>query len=127
MNNKGFAIIGILYTILILFLMIMLSVLAGLNTRKNFMEKSISSFQDDYLGDAKNSSYVYSANSSKTAPVTGKYVFSNNSSDNSLDNSLECYAYLKAGDNFKSKTLLCGNEKQIWSDSFSVIEIYEFK
>lgn len=123
MNNKGFAIIGILYTILILFLMIMLSVLAGLNTRKNFMEKSISSFQDDYLGDAKNSSYVSSANSSKTAPVTGKYVFSNNSSDNSL----ECYAYLKAGDNFNSKTLLCGNEKQIWSDSFSVIEIYEFK
>lgn len=124
MNNKGFAIIGILYTILILFLMIMLSVLAGLNTRKNFMEKSISSFQDDYLGDAKNSSYVLSANSSKTAPVTGKYVFSNNSSDNSL----ECYAYLKAGDNFESKTLLCGNDKQKWNESFfSVIEIYEFK
>lgn len=123
MNNKGFAIIGILYTILILFLMIMLSVLAGLNTRKNFMEKSISSFQDDYLGEI-NPSYVSSANSSKTAPVTGKYVFSNNSSDNSL----ECYAYLKAGDNFDSKTLLCGNDKRKWNESFfSVIEIYEFK
>lgn len=123
MNNKGFAIIGILYTILILFLMIMLSVLAGLNTRKNFMEKSISSFQDDYLG-YESLSYVSSANSSKTAPVTGKYVFSNNSSDNSL----KCYAYLKAGDNFESKTLLCGNDKQKWNESFfSVIEIYEFK
>lgn len=124
MNNKGFAIIGILYTILILFLMIMLSVLAGLNTRKNFMEKSISSFQDDYLGSNVVEGYVSSANSSKTAPVTGKYVFSNNSSDNSL----ECYAYLKAGDNFNSKTLLCGNETQKWNESFfSVIEIYEFK
>lgn len=119
MNNKGFAIIGILYTILILFLMIMLSVLAGLNTRKNFMEKSISSFQDDYLGDEIKQSYVLSANTYKKAPVTGKYVFSNNS--------LECYAYLKAGDNFNSKTLLCGNKKQIWDDSFSVINIYEFK
>ena len=124
MNNKGFAIIGILYTILILFLMIMLSVLAGLNTRKNFMEKSISSFQDDYLGDEISQSYVLSANTYKKAPVTGKYVFSNNSSDNSL----ECYAYLKAGDNFESKTLLCGNETQKWNESFfSVIEIYEFK
>ncbi len=123
MNNKGFAIIGILYTILILFLMIMLSVLAGLNTRKNFMEKSISSFQDDYLGSNVNDGYVSSANSSKTAPVTGKYVFSNNSSDNSS----ECYAYLKAGDNFNSKTLLCDNTPQEFNEFFSVIEIYEFK
>lgn len=119
MNNKGFAIIGILYTILILFLMIMLSVLAGLNTRKNFMEKSISSFQDDYLGSNVNDGYVSSANSSKTAPVTGKYVFSNDS--------LECYAYLKAGDNFNSKTLLCDNTPQEFDEFFSVIEIYEFK
>ena len=109
--------------ILILFLMIMLSVLAGLNTRKNFMEKSISSFQDDYLGNEKSQSYVLSANSSKTAPVTGKYVFFNNSSDNSL----KCYAYLKAGDNFDSKTLLCGNETKNFDNSFSVIEIYGFK
>lgn len=119
MNNKGFAIIGILYTILILFLMIMLSVLAGLNTRKNFMEKSISSFQDDYLGDEISQSYVLSANTYKKAPVTGKYVFFNNS--------LECYAYLKAGDNFDSKTLLCGNETKNFDNSFSVIEIYGFK
>ena len=123
MNNKGFAIIGILYTILILFLMIMLSVLAGLNTRKNFMEKSISSFQDDYLGSNVDGGYVSSANSSKTAPVTGKYVFSNNSSDNSL----ECYAYLKAGTLFGNQKLLCGNATKELDNSFSVIEIYEFK
>lgn len=121
MNNKGFAIIGILYTILILFLMIMLSVLAGLNTRKNFMEKSISSFQDDYLGDEISQSYVLSANTYKKTPVTGKYVFSNDSS--------KCYAYLKAGTSFESQQLLCDNIQQIliWGDSFSVIEIYGFK
>ena len=102
--------------------MIMLSVLAGLNTRKNFMEKSISSFQDDYLGDNA-TKYVSSANSSKTAPVTGKYVFSNNSSDNNL----ECYAYLKAGDIFTEKQLLCGNNTQEFDESFSVSDIYEFK
>lgn len=123
MNNKGFAIIGILYTILILFLMIMLSVLAGLNTRKNFMEKSISSFQDDYLGSNVVEGYVSSANMYKKAPVTGKYVFSNNSSDNSL----ECYAYLKAGTSFGNQKLLCDNTPQALDESFSVIEIYEFK
>ena len=123
MNNKGFAIIGILYTILILFLMIMLSVLAGLNTRKNFMEKSISSFQDDYLGSNAGQSYVSSANNDKKAPVTGKYVFSdNNSSDGSY-----CYAYLKAGASFQNKTLLCDNATSNWGDNFSVVDIYEFK
>lgn len=119
MNNKGFAIIGILYTILILFLMIMLSVLAGLNTRKNFMEKSISSFQDDYLGSNVVEGYVSSANMYKKAPVTGKYVFSNDSS--------KCYAYLKAGTLFGNQQLLCDNTTQALDNSFSVIEIYEFK
>ena len=38
MNNKGFAITGILYTIFILFIMILLSILSGLNTRKNILE-----------------------------------------------------------------------------------------
>lgn len=124
MNNKGFAIIGILYTILILFLMIMLSVLAGLNTRKNFMEKSISSFQDDYLGSNVNDGYVSSANNDKKAPVTGKYVFSDN---NSSSTDSYCYAYLKAGDDFKDKTLLCDNVTSNWADNFRVVDIYEFK
>lgn len=119
MNNKGFAIIGILYTILILFLMIMLSVLAGLNTRKNFMEKSISSFQDDYLGsDVINN---YSGNLI-SAPVTGKYVFQQ------VDSEISCYAYLKVGTVFSNVNLKCSDGNNInWRNDMKLLSIYEFK
>lgn len=119
MNNKGFAIIGILYTILILFLMIMLSVLAGLNTRKNFMEKSISSFQDDYLG--SDVSGIYSG-SLISAPVTGKYVFQ------PVDSEISCYAYLKVGTVFSNVNLKCSNGNNInWRNDMGLLSIYEFK
>lgn len=123
MNNKGFAIIGILYTILILFLMIMLSVLAGLNTRKNFMEKSISSFQDDYLGSnvIDNYSDNYSDNLI-SAPVTGKYVFQQ------VDSEISCYAYLKVGTVFSNVNLKCSNGDDIkWYNDMELLSIYEFK
>lgn len=41
LGNNGFAITGILYTIFILFLMILLSVLGGLNTKRQLLEKNI--------------------------------------------------------------------------------------
>ena len=120
MNNKGFAIIGILYTILILFLMIMVSVLAGLNTRKNFMEKSIESFQDDYLG-----SDVYSEYENQqlvSAPVTGKYIFQ------IVNTSQSCYAYLKVGTAFSDASLKCDDiETRIYNNTMVLSNIYEFK
>lgn len=124
MNNKGFAIIGILYTILILFLMIMLSVLAGLNTRKNFMEKSISSFQDDYLGSDVIDNYNSDYNSDNliSAPVTGKYVFQQ------VDSEISCYAYLKVGTVFSSVNLKCSDGNNInWHNGMELLSIYEFK
>ena len=47
LGNKGFAITRILYTIFILFLMILLSVLGGLNTKRQLLEKNIEDINSD--------------------------------------------------------------------------------
>ena len=99
--------------------MIMLSVLAGLNTRKNFMEKSISSFQDDYLG--SDVIGIYSGNLI-SAPVTGKYVFQ------PVDSEISCYAYLKVGTAFSNVNLKCSDGNNIdWRNDMGLLSIYEFK
>ena len=46
LGNKGFAITGILYTIFILFLMILLSVLGGLNIKRKLLEKNIDNMKE---------------------------------------------------------------------------------
>ena len=48
LNNKGFAITATLYTILILFLMVLASVLSGLVNKEKLLEKSIESISDNY-------------------------------------------------------------------------------
>ena len=94
MNNKGFAITGILYTIFILFIMVLLSILAGLNTRKDLLEKSIMSFEDDYKILEENKVVdIGGYTNTNTALVTGKYVFHFN-----LNSNIKCTKYLKKGD-----------------------------
>ena len=85
MNNKGFAITGILYTVFILFIMTMFAILAGLNTRLKLMQKSVMSFEDDYVcNNVENQAYNIGY-----AWDDGKYFFSD-----------ECIAYLKKGAKF---------------------------
>lgn len=48
LNNKGFAITATLYTILILFLMILVSVLSGLVNKEKLLEKSTESISENY-------------------------------------------------------------------------------
>ena len=87
MNNKGFAITGILYTIFILFIMVLLSILAGLSSRRSLLEKSMMSLEDDYkITDAN----MIDITGTK-APFTGKYIYKINNSE------IECTAYLKKG------------------------------
>lgn len=47
LNNKGFAITGILYTVFILFLMILLSVLSGLNIKRQSLEKNMENIKEE--------------------------------------------------------------------------------
>ena len=87
LNNKGFAITGILYTVFILFLLIITSVLAGLQLKRTMLERSILLLEDSYIGEnlyeseagkekIKNINKTKSGdNDPREAPVTGKYIF----------------------------------------------------
>lgn len=56
LNNKGFAITGILYTVFILFLMILLSVLGGLNAKRKLLEKNIENLKESLEETCKDTS-----------------------------------------------------------------------
>ena len=117
MNNKGFAITGILYTIFILFIMVLLSILAGLNTRKDLLEKSIMSFEDDYKASVENEIDDISGYTD-TALVTGKYVFHFN-----LGSNIKCTKYLKKGDSLDSGTYI---ESGCEGQDLLLESVYEF-
>ena len=99
MNNKGFAITGILYTIFILFIMTLLAILSGLNTRLKLMEKSVMSFQDDY---SEKNNLVTTSNDNDisfrtNALYTGKYIFKVINSEQNNDKF--CILYIRRGAN----------------------------
>ena len=96
MNNKGFAIGGILYSLFILFLLILVSVLGGLQSKKNSLMKSMASFERGITGNE-----ITEVNGLVEAPVDGKYQFSLLS-----NNEVKCYAYLKKGTNLNDITFV---------------------
>lgn len=103
LNNKGFAITGILYTLLVLFMLTLISILAGLNTRKRIMDKSVETLENKYK-------YYNCGNTatSNDAPETGKYIYKSSN--------LTCYAYLSKGtttnpNNIQYTTTECNNNK----------------
>ena len=96
LNNKGFAITGILYTLLVLFSITLVSVLVGLNTRKKIMEKSVETLEGKY----KYNSCGYKTTSTE-APETGKYIYKNGN--------LTCYAYISIGQTLTSTNVTYTN------------------
>lgn len=92
LNNKGFAITGILYTLFILFLLIMLSLLAGLRSRKNMLEQSLKSLEETFDGTVLSSDKV----ENNIAPVDGKYEFKVTFVNDSAS-TYTCISYLKKG------------------------------
>lgn len=99
MNNKGFAITGIIYTLFILFLMILLTVLAGLSSYQRLMVNSTRSLENSFEGEEiindPSDEYVDldTIKNDKKAYYLGKYIFK-------LDNGLECLAYLNKDTEF---------------------------
>ena len=92
MNNKGFAITGIIYTLLILFLMILLTVITGLNSFQKLIINSTESFETTFKGNKLEKTQIVTINTTKVAPYTGKYIFKiTNSTGTTLEN---CIAYL---------------------------------
>lgn len=118
LNNKGFAITGILYTLFILFIMILLSILSGLNTRKNIMEKSVETLANDYKWGGQTLE-----TSSSSAPKTGKYKYI--ATDGTEK---ECYTYLKSGASLDTSNIIfttkeC-NDAKTSGTPFTLTNIY---
>ena len=76
LNNKGFAITGILYTVLILFLLVLLAILGGLRASRTILERSTTHLEKTYNGNnEKSTENVEKTLNTKKAAVTGKYIF----------------------------------------------------
>lgn len=134
MNNKGFAISGILYTLFVLFLVILVLALDGLKTRNNYLEKSItvSGLNEVYIGKWLEF-YSTDYETSLEFPYTGKYSFSVTLDDGSTVN---CYSYLTKGavisnedgtinyDNIKYTTSTCNDIAD--KSGFILKGVYQF-
>lgn len=99
MNNKGFAITGILYTLFVMFLMILVSVLGAISYKKFVLEKTVSGEEESFsLVKVEN---VSSAYKERNAVYKGKYVFEANILNET--ETLRCVAYLDKGDYIPEK------------------------
>ncbi len=76
LNNKGFAITGILYTLLVIFLLVLVFSLQILRSNKNMREKSTENLEKIYDGTTeKQDDLIQKISENGKAPVTGKYIF----------------------------------------------------
>lgn len=122
LGNNGFAITGILYTIFILFLMILLSVLGGLNTKRQLLEKNIEDINSKI--EQKCESKNISLSNNIVTTVTGKYVIKVNgyqfttyiSKGKQLTNDyLQTLTYLEDNNNAKNTNFTNGSIVEICS------------
>ena len=84
LNNKGFAITGILYTLFILFILLMFSILNGLQSKKQMLEKSTVKLEESFKSkDVTNDSNIGIAKTLEEgkALTTGKYLFEINTNN----------------------------------------------
>lgn len=97
MNNKGFAITGILYTLFILFLLISVTLLGALSTKKNMSQQSINNLEKSFQGKI----YTPDEQNITQAPVDGKYIFTvqfeadSEDENTTVPTNYTCYTYLK--------------------------------
>lgn len=96
MNNKGFAITGIIYTLFLLFLTILLSVLSILNRYQTMMVNSTKDIETTYEGTLINEENII--NNLTITKAKGKYIFDVELIDGTIINN--CYSYLDKGINF---------------------------
>jgi len=102
LNNKGFAISGILYTVFVIFLLILLYVLNGLNSKRKIMEKNIENLEKSiydvcYSIGTSNTQINIDPNVLSNALFTGKYTFTSG-----------CITYAKEGEKLEGKSCIGG-------------------
>lgn len=91
MNNKGFAITGIIYTTFILFLLILLSIMGNLRFKNKLLQKAILSYDDIFIGDCSEinkEDATVDGKIKKTGIYEFKY-FTGDNSDNDGDDVVE--------------------------------------
>lgn len=96
MNNKGFAITGIIYTLFVLFLMILLSVLSGLTSYQRLMINSTKTLEPSFEG-TKITNISDVVDNNGVTKYSGKYVFKNGNT--------MCTAYLETGTKLQNATI----------------------
>lgn len=84
MNNKGFAISGIMYSMLALFLILLLLILGNFHSRKTLFDKQKNSVKEKLEGIELNASMLdYFESATYITPSDGKYLLELWSSDSS--------------------------------------------
>lgn len=73
MNNKGFAVSGIIYGILVLFIILLVGLLAMFNNRKNALDELKNRVLDDFSHNVNNMVYNFNTNSTFTPTIKGYY------------------------------------------------------
>ncbi len=91
LNNRGFAISAILYTLLILFTLTLISLIAGLNSRNKMLEKSIESIERKYNWDCIDEAKDNNLPNLQVAEKRGKYIFKGT---NEEGNTIKCITYI---------------------------------
>lgn len=98
MNNKGFAITGIIYTLFVLFLMILLSVLSGLSASQRMIISSVENLDKDLSGTKiEDTTEINQINDDGITTYFGKYIFTI-----TTNSSVKCSAYLEKNVDFKN-------------------------
>ena len=99
LNNKGFAITGILYTLFILFILLMFSILNGLQSKKQMLEKSTVKLEESFKSkDVTNDSNIGIAKTLEEgkALTTGKYTFEVNTNNMPIQGLNQTNGYITA-------------------------------
>ncbi len=131
LDNRGFAITGILYTLFTLFILILFSILSGLQVKKQMLEKNTEKLEESYKGKdvtENNKIGISKAQNAQKALVKGKYVFqlSNDSKK------IQCYTYLNKDDPLTVNDITfvpsdCNDYKGDTNIEFNLLNIYSFE
>ena len=148
MNNKGFAITGIIYTLFVIFLLVLLSVLSNLNSFKRLITSSIESFEDSFEGEKvelqeeeiSNINNAINGGEGFIVTYKGKYIFKlkipneETLANDSDYNEILCSSYLNKGNEielinvhnvvFHSKDC---NKRKDNAKEMNLVEIYSFE
>lgn len=109
MNNKGFAITGVLYTIFALFMLILFAALGNASNKRQTMASTIEYMNKDFAMEEiedKTTTYEIDETNYK-ATINGKYVFKIRYNTGDVQD-LKCTVYLKKGEIIPVKIVKIG-------------------